>query len=316
MRRSVVFTYLAITGASAGVAIAEQQPGTANKAASVQASEEEAIRETARLFVEAFNRADAKAIAALVTESAEYVTADGRVLRGRVAIQEDFVAFFDQNPGLQIALSIDSLRLLGPSIAIEDGRTWTLRAPVGAPKISRYTTVHSKQNGRWLVASVRESGEEIPSNYTHLKDLEWLIGTWTAETEGAQIRATCEWTPNKNFMKRSYTVYQGGDVVSTGTQVIGWDPASNQITSWTFDSSGGHGRAVFTRDGNRVIVQATAVLSDGSQASATNIITPVDENRFTWQSTNRSINGESLADVGQVNVVRVSSVTQVSRIEK
>jgi hypothetical protein len=45
-------------------------------------------------------------------------------------------------------------------------------------------------------------------------------------------------------------------------------------------------------------------LPDGNRSSAVNIITPVDENSFTWQSINREVAGDILPNVDEVLVVR------------
>jgi hypothetical protein len=76
---------------------------------------------------------------------------------------------------------IDSLRMLSDVTAIEDGRTTVDPPFAGAPAFGKYTAVHVNVNGNWLMATVRDSRIEIPSNFGSLADLDWLIGTWTAE---------------------------------------------------------------------------------------------------------------------------------------
>ncbi len=78
---------------------------------------------------------------------------------------------------------IDSLRLLSDSAAIEEGRTIIEPAPTGSPGISKYTAVHVKIDGKWLMASVHDEWIESPSTYKNLSDLEWLIGSWEAEEQ-------------------------------------------------------------------------------------------------------------------------------------
>ena len=70
----------------------------------------------------------------------------------------------------------------------------------------------------------------------------------------------------------------------TGTQRIGWDPVTRNIRSWVFDSEGGFGEGVWTREGNKWIVKKTGVTGDGKIASATNIISQVSKHRMTWES--------------------------------
>ena len=62
----------------------------------------------------AFNKADAKAVAALWTEDGQYSDDRGRVFAGREAIGNAYAEFFAKNPGAQMHIVVDSLRLLSP----------------------------------------------------------------------------------------------------------------------------------------------------------------------------------------------------------
>jgi uncharacterized protein (TIGR02246 family) len=143
------------------IAIAQElkpsQPAPQYKApqtVDASAAELSALRETSREFVTAFNRGDAKAVAALWTEDGEYVDDAGRVFSGRESIEKEYAAFFAANKGVQMHLAIDSLRLLSPEAAIEDGRARLDPAPPGAPGTSKYTAVHVKANGHWRMSTV------------------------------------------------------------------------------------------------------------------------------------------------------------------
>ncbi len=77
--------------------------------------------------------------------------------------------------------------------------------------------------------------------------------------------------------------------------------------SWTFEAGGGSKRSdVDQREGKRLgTLEATGVLPDGSELTATNIITPVDKDSFTWQSVARTSDGTALPDIAPVKVKRV-----------
>src|SRR5829696_3714748 len=100
------------------------------------------IRESSRAFVAAFDKGDAKAIAALWTEGGDYTDASGQVFTGRPAIEEQYAAFFAANPGVKLKLTIDSLKLLNEGTAIEDGRAALDPAPAGPPAMSKYMAIH------------------------------------------------------------------------------------------------------------------------------------------------------------------------------
>ncbi len=76
MKYCVGFAALVMAIASTVGAEPARQSGPDDEAATKQTSNEDAIRRNARLFIDAFNSADAGGIGALFTESAEYVTAD------------------------------------------------------------------------------------------------------------------------------------------------------------------------------------------------------------------------------------------------
>ena len=52
------------------------------------------------------------------------------------------------------------------------------------------------------------------------------------------IETDCNWTKNRTFMTRTFTVSVDGDSQVSGMQIVGWDPAAKAIRSWTFDSDG------------------------------------------------------------------------------
>ncbi len=89
-----------------------------------------------------------------------------------------------------------------------------------------------------------------------------------------------------------------------GTQVIGWDPVKEAFRSWVFDSDGGFGEGTWSRREDRWVVRTTQTLSDGSRASAINILKPDGNDAFIWQSTGRDIDGHPQPNLGPVTIVR------------
>ena len=79
-----------------------------------------------------------------------------------------------------------------------------------------------------------------------------------------------------------------------GTEVIGWDPRTSRIRSWVFDSDGGFGENVWVHDGNRWLIKYSGTLADGSEASATHILTNVDAATATLQSKDRVVDDKCL----------------------
>jgi len=131
-----------------------------------------------------------------------------------------------------------------------------------------------------------------------------MVGEWGDDSKTSSLTTVCQWTKNQNFLTRSFQASFGSHVELEGTQVIGWDPVRGAIRSWVFDSDGGFGVGLWTRDGERWTIKQLHVLPDGRKASATNVIERIDDNTFTWQSVGRAVDGEILPNIKAITVKR------------
>src|SRR5205823_10094452 len=120
---------------------------------------------------------------------------------------------------LRIEVTSDRVRLLGPDVALEEGHA-TIRSGDEAPKSGRYHALYVRRDGRWLQSSIYdfadEPAEQKPAD--HLKDLEWLLGEWIDEGDGAVAQTTCRWDASKAFLIRDFDLKLGGRGVLSGTQ--------------------------------------------------------------------------------------------------
>ena len=268
-------------------------------------ADEKAIRTTADDFVKAFNAADVKAIGGLWAADAEYTDESGQSFQGRAAIEQLYADVFKQHLGAIMTVKIESIRLLGPDVALEKGVA-RVKSPGGlADTAARYTVVHAKRNGKWTMVFGRDAPYVPASNEDYLKDLGWLVGDWSPAAKELPLRLHVEWMAQRNFIKNTYTVTKDGQSTLTGGQIIGWNPKLGRIVSWHFDAQGGFGQDVWTKDGSNWVIEATGVLRDGSESTAVNIVTPLDADSFTWQSIKRTLDGVSLPDTPPVKIVRV-----------
>jgi uncharacterized protein (TIGR02246 family) len=267
--------------------------------------EEEAIRKAVASYVEAFNRADADALAALWSPEAVYTNPiSGIQVVGRTAIQAQFAGIFAESPGAKLEASTQSVQFISPAVAVEQGSAKLTEADQ-APLESNYTAIYVKQNGQWLLDRVTEEDVvEVPSPYEHLKDLDWLVGRWMDQDDQATVVTECHWARNNSFLVRSFTVNVSDRIDMAGIQVVGWDPAAKQIRSWVFDSDGGFGQGTWTQKGNQWFVQQNGVLANGQLASEVNIITKIDDQTCTLQSVNRTVGGELLPNIDEVQVTK------------
>jgi uncharacterized protein (TIGR02246 family) len=270
------------------------------------AQQEAALMKTAEAFVEAFDKGDAKAVAAFWLPDGDYVEQTGRLLKGRKAIEEAFAGFFAESKGMKLRIDVASMRFLNPDTAIEDGTTAVIPPDGAPPSRARYTNVHVKQDGRWYLASVREAVYAPPSNYEHLRGLEWAIGEWVDDSDGQEVgRVSFEWSPEQNFILSSHVVAFKDISLGDGTEWIGWDPAAAQVRSWSFESDGGFGEGFWTKEGDKWIIKTNSVLHDGKKLAATNVVTRVGADTITWQSKDRTLDGKALPDSAEIKMKRV-----------
>jgi hypothetical protein len=118
------------------------------------------------------------------------------------------------------------------------------------------------------------------------------------------VTSTYSWDENKKFIRCKFTI-KGKRMSLTGTQIIGQDPRTGQIRSWIFEAEGGFGEATWTFDGKRWLQDAAGIQGNGTEITATNIMMPLGKNTFSWQSVDRTIDGEEVPNVPPVKVTRV-----------
>jgi len=287
----------------AAVCAAVPTPG----AAPIAQQDEQAIRATADAFVKAFNAADVKAMGALWAPDATYTDEAGQAYRGRPAIQKLYAALFKEHPGATMTVTIESLRFMGPEVAIERGIAKLASPSTVAGTGARYSVVHAKRKGKWTMLTVRDAPYVTGSNQEHLQDLAWLIGSWTSGESNAAMHISFEWMANTNFIKCTYTVAQDGQAPVAGMQIIGWNPSAGRIVSWLFDAQGGVANDVWIKSGATWIIDANGQLPDGDACSAVNVLTRLDADSFSWQSVKRTLDGVRLPNTPLVKLVRLQS---------
>jgi uncharacterized protein (TIGR02246 family) len=266
-------------------------------------ADQEAVRAAVKDFIKMFEKGDAKGLAALFTEEGEYVSNDGATLRGRAAMEDGYAQFFKKNPDRKLGVNVDSVRFVSQDNAVVEGTARSYQAgKAGEPTLSRISALYAREKGAWRLALLRE----WPDEGTTLADVDWLIGTWESKSDKADVRTTYEWEDGKKFIRARFTIMQK-DVAEplSGTQLIGRDPRTGQLHSWLFESDGGFGEGDWTWDGKAWTIDATGVEPDGDEVTATNLLTPLGKDAFTWQSTNQTADGEDVADIAPVKIARV-----------
>ena len=270
-----------------------------------QVTDEVVIRELGVRYIAAFNKHDANVLAEYWSPEAVYTNRlTGERVTGRAAIQEQFQELFEGVGALKLSISVDSIDFISPNVALEKGLA-TFVANTQAPEGVPYSAVYMKREGKWLLDRVTDDPRPVvPSHYEQLKPLEWMIGTWVDKDDVGTVQAECNWTKNKNFITRSFTVTIAGQIDLSGMQIIGWDAGEKRIRSWTFDSDGGFAEAQWSNQGSKWYVMKKGRTADGRAVSAVNVMTSQDDNTFTLKSVQRAVDGELLPDINEVMVVR------------
>jgi uncharacterized protein (TIGR02246 family) len=278
--------------------------GCLSSSRAVWGDDAELIRQTSQAFTAAFDKGDAAAIAKMWTAGGELVDASGKVYKGRAEIEAAYKEFFAAHPGEKIKVSVDSINLLSEESALEQGTASLESADSSCVESAgKYTAVHVKQDGAWLMAFVHESDAAVSSSASALSDLDWLVGKWSVEEYGATMTINCRWLPNQSFLERSFTVVTPDKQKSSGIQIVGTQAGS--VTSWNFNSDGSHAVAVWMPTATGWAIRSSGMLPDGTETHAVNLLSKLDENAYSWQSVQRSVGLESLPNTGEVILKRV-----------
>jgi uncharacterized protein (TIGR02246 family) len=303
---SVLVGALAVTGVTVSLlrspAREADEPAGKEKEPETDALAE--VRKASAEYVKAFNRGDAKAIARGWTPKGEYTGPDGGTLKGRAAIEKAYAEFFKETPKAKLESRIETLRLLGRVTAMEEGTLRLTKPDSDQPETTRYSAILVREGGKWLVASVHEYDLE-PSERLSLDELNWLVGEWVAKSGAMELKASYEWDKNKKFLLCQFTLTEKGKTVTAGRQRIGKDPASGSLRAWVFESAGGFGESSWVRDGKRWVIEAAGTLPDGTETTAVNLIIPLGPDSFSFQSVNRTLGEDELADLPPIKVTRV-----------
>jgi uncharacterized protein (TIGR02246 family) len=285
---------------SAALAVSHAQTTAENS------PEKTAVMAIDRAFEAAYAKADAKAVADFFIEGAHYTSDDGRTFDGRTTIENNMRAAFAKNNGAKLAIAPDSVRLLAPDVLLESGST-TVTAKDGETNGALYTAVYVKKDGKWKISQLVETPQPAATAHDQLSQLGWLVGDWEDADKGDDltVRSQYIWARGGNFLTRNVTVKRGGETILEGWQIIGWDPVEGSIRSWTFDDEGGFSEGRLTREGNRWLQRETGVTADGSRTAADNTFSKVSDDRFMWESNNRTLDGLAQPGIGRIEINRV-----------
>jgi uncharacterized protein (TIGR02246 family) len=306
---SLAMTVVAMACSAVTTSVAADNSSTdaqKTQTAAIQASPEyQAAEDQFRNYQEAYDRGDAKALASFYAEDVDYIDEDGVETKGRGKMEELFTEYFHASPGAKIAITIEAVKQLAPDVQVNRGVA-TVTVPDGLTTSTRYVAVLAKKNDSWKICQVTETATPAPSASSQLQSLKWLIGNWENKDADQTVETKVEWAGDNNFLVRTFKL-KGEEAETDGWEIVGWDPDCQQIRSWIFDSNGGFGESSWSYDGGHWLIRASNVLPDGSRSTAENLLTKIDDSKFTWESRNRTLDGESQGSLPKVVVHRTPS---------
>jgi uncharacterized protein (TIGR02246 family) len=150
---------------AAGAGIALVIALHAGSVSHAQAPTDGELRRLTDAYAQAWAKADPKALAGLHTTEAIRVDADGKVVVGRIAIEQALrEALVGPYRGTKISLAAGQTTRAGQDVYVSEG-TYQLGGgmpPAGTPTRGHYLHTLVRLNGRWLIAGEATIGAPRP----------------------------------------------------------------------------------------------------------------------------------------------------------
>jgi uncharacterized protein (TIGR02246 family) len=126
-------------------------------------SDETAIRDVVRRYVDARDKRDPTLLEALFTADADQLVTTGEWRQGRASVVKGGLASSQANPGSR-TITIETVRMIAPGVAIADGRYDIGGAAGAAPRKMRTTFVLTRDGaGVWRIAAIRNMAPTDPA---------------------------------------------------------------------------------------------------------------------------------------------------------
>ena len=150
--RKLIALLVALAAAAAAGGVSAQ--------AGDRAADEAAVRAVIQAFLDTREKNDAVGLAALLTADVDQRQTSGNMRSGRDAVVQGSLAT-QQSTGGTRTITVDSLRFVGPDVAIADGRYDSLGRNDGTDQRMLTSMVLRRESGGWKIAAIRNM---LPSN--------------------------------------------------------------------------------------------------------------------------------------------------------
>jgi uncharacterized protein (TIGR02246 family) len=119
-----------------------------------RAADEAAVRAVIQAFLDTREKNDAAGLAALLTPDVDQRQTSGNMRSGRDAVVSGSLQT-QQSTGGRRSITVDSLRFVGPDVAIADGRYDSLGRADGTDQRMLTSMVLRREGGAWKIAAIR-----------------------------------------------------------------------------------------------------------------------------------------------------------------
>jgi uncharacterized protein (TIGR02246 family) len=154
--RTMVMAGLVVAGAWRGASVRAQAPSAAagQAHAAATAAEDTAIRAVISKYVEARERRDATGIEAVFTADADQLTSSGDWRKGRPDVVKGTLASSQTSGGTR-TITIETVRVIAPGVAIADGRYEIAGLANGTTRSMWTSFTLARAADGWRIAAIR-----------------------------------------------------------------------------------------------------------------------------------------------------------------
>jgi len=117
-------------------------------------ADEAAIRAVIQAFLDTREKNDAAGLAALLTPDVDQRQTSGNMRSGRDAVVSGSLTT-QQSTGGRRTITVDSLRFVGPDVALADGRYDSVGRADGTDQRMLTSMVLRREGGSWKIAAIR-----------------------------------------------------------------------------------------------------------------------------------------------------------------
>ncbi len=127
-----------------------------------RAADEAAIKAVIQAFIDTREANDSAGLAALLTADVDQRQTSGNVRSGRDAVVSGSLAT-TQSTGGRRSITVDSLRFVGPDVALADGRYDSVGRADGTDQRMLTSMVFKRDGSAWKIAAIRNMLPAAPA---------------------------------------------------------------------------------------------------------------------------------------------------------